>query len=138
MMKEFKEFALRGNVVDLAVGLVIGVAFGAIVNSFVNDVLMPVIGLVVGGTDFSNLFVLLRDGNPPGPYASVAAAEAAGAATLNYGIFINLLVNFVIVAFALFLVVRAMNRMRRQEPPPPAAPSEEVTLLTEIRDALKR
>lgn len=138
MLKEFKEFAMRVSVVDLAVGLVIGAAFGAIVNSFVNDVLMPVIGLVVGGTDFGNLFILLRDGTPPGPYASLAAAKAAGAATLNYGLFINFIVNFLIVAFALFLVVRAMNRLRRQEPPPPAAPSEEVTLLREIRDAVKR
>lgn len=138
MLKEFKEFAMRGNVVDMAVGIIIGLAFGAIVNSFVADVLMPVIGLFAGGTDFSNQFVLLKDGTPPGPYASLAAAKAAGAVTMGYGVLLNTIVNFLIVAFALFLLVKAMNATRKQTPPPPAAPSKEEVLLTEIRDLLAR
>ena len=138
MLKEFKEFAMRGNVVDMAVGIVIGVAFGAIVSSFVADVLMPVIGLVAGGADFSNQFVLLKDGTPPGPYASLEAAKAAGAVALGYGLLLNAIVNFLIVAFALFLVVKAMNAAKKQAPPPPAAPSKEEVLLTEIRDLLAR
>ncbi|HVT47158.1 MAG TPA: large conductance mechanosensitive channel protein MscL [Vicinamibacterales bacterium] len=141
MFKEFKEFAMRGNVVDMAVGIVIGVAFGAIVTSFVGDVLMPVIGLLTGGVDFSNKFILLRDGAATaGPYASLAAAKAAGAVTLAYGTFINTIVNFIIVAFALFLVVKAMNTVMKkaEAPAAPPAPTKEETLLTEIRDILAR
>jgi large conductance mechanosensitive channel len=126
----------------MAVGIVIGVAFGAVVNSFVGDVLMPVIGLLTGGVDFSNKFILLREGAAQaGPYASLAAAKAAGAVTLAYGTFINTIVNFIIVAFALFLVVKAMNAAARKPAAAPAAPpppSKEETLLTEIRDLLAR
>ena len=119
MLKEFKEFAMKGNVVDLAVGLVIGAAFGAIVNSFVTDIIMPIVGLATGGVDFSDRFVLLKEGATAGPYVTLAAAKAAGAVTLNFGAFINLIFNFVIVAFALFLVIKAMNSARRA---PEAAP----------------
>ena len=114
MLKEFKEFAMRGNVVDMAVGIIIGAAFGAIISSLVADVLMPPIGLLLGKVDFSNLYVLLTAGQTPGPYASLAAAQQAGAVTLNYGVFINRIIGFLIVAFALFLVIRAMNRMKRK------------------------
>jgi large conductance mechanosensitive channel len=139
MIKEFKEFALRGNVVDLAVGIIIGAAFTTIVNSLVNDIVMPPIGLLVGGVDFSNLFVVLRDGaKQPGPYASLAAAKAAGAVTLNIGVFLNNVLNFLIVSWVIFMLVRAMNRLRRTEPPPPAAPPRQEVLLEEIRDALRR
>ena len=138
MLKEFKEFAMRGNVVDMAVGIIIGAAFGAIVTSFVGDVMMPVIGLASGGTDFSNQYVLLKEGMPTGPYASVAAAKEAGAVIFAYGLLINTIVNFLIVAFALFLVIKAMNTVRKQAPPPPAPPTKEETLLTEIRDLLAR
>jgi len=133
MLKEFKEFAMRGNVVDLAVGLVIGAAFGKIISSLVDDILMPPLGLALGKVDFSNLFINLTGGD----YASLVAAKAAGAATVNYGVFINYIINFVIVSFAMFLVVRQMNRLRKTEPPPPATPSNEEKLLTQIRDLLK-
>jgi large conductance mechanosensitive channel len=112
MFKEFKEFAMKGNVLDMAVGIVIGAAFGGIVTSFVNDVLMPPLGRLLGHMDFSNLFISLNGQH----YDTIAAAKAAGAATLNYGLFVNAVVNFVIVAFAIFLLVRAVNRMRKQEP----------------------
>ncbi len=115
MLKEFREFAVRGNAVDLAVGLILGTAFGAIVASLVNDVVMPVIGLLLGDVDFSQMFIVLREGATAGPYATVDAAAAAGAVTLNYGIFINAIVYFVIVAFAIFLLVKGMNRMKRAE-----------------------
>lgn len=140
MFKEFKEFALKGNVVDLAVGVIIGAAFGAIVNSLVADVLMPIVGLVTGGIDFGQRFSILKDGTPPGPYASLEAAKAAGAATVNYGLFLNAIVNFTIVALVMFMVVKAMNSARRAEvpPPPPApAPTAEEKLLAEIRDLLR-
>ncbi|HUR35688.1 MAG TPA: large conductance mechanosensitive channel protein MscL [Vicinamibacterales bacterium] len=143
MFREFKQFAMQGNVVDLAVGVIIGAAFGAIVNSVVQDVVMPVFGVVTGGLDFSQRFALLRDGNPAGPYATLAAAKAAGASTMNYGLFLNAVVNFIIVATALFLVVKTMNRARRRDqpvpaaPPAPPAPSNEERLLTEIRDLLR-
>jgi large conductance mechanosensitive channel len=124
MLKEFKEFAMRGNVVDMAVGIVIGAAFGTIVKSFVSDVLMPPIGLAMGGVDFSNLFLVLKAGvEIAGPYASLTAAQEAGAVTVNYGAFINTIISFVIVAFALFLVIKAMNTMKREEPAAPAAPT---------------
>ena len=138
MIKEFKEFAMRGNVVDMAVGIIIGVAFGAIVTSFVGDVLMPVLGLAMGGADFSNKFILLKEGAVPGPYASLAAAKTAGAVTLAYGVLINAIVNFVIVAFALFLVIRGMNAMKKRQVEMSVPPSAEVVLLTEIRDLLAR
>jgi large conductance mechanosensitive channel len=121
MLKEFREFAMKGNVVDLAIGVVIGTAFGKIVDSLVKDILMPPIGRLLGGVDFTNLFITLSSG---GPYPSLKAAQDAGAATLNYGIFINAVINFLIVAFALFMAVKAMNRMRREEataPPPPTS-----------------
>ena len=141
MLKEFKEFAMRGNVVDMAVGIIIGAAFGAIVASFVGDVLMPVIGLGLGGADFSNQFILLRDGVVPGPYASLAAAKDAGAVTLAYGVLLNAVVNFLIVAFALFMIIKGMNSLKRKQetaPAAPPAPTKEETLLTEIRDLLAR
>ena len=135
MLKEFKEFALRGNVVDMAVGIVIGGAFGKIVSSFVADVLMPPLGLITGGADFSNLFVNLGDAQ----YETLAAAEEAGAPILRYGQFINTVIDFVIIAFAIFLVVKAMNNMKKKEEaaPPPEPPKEQV-LLEEIRDLLKK
>jgi len=141
MLKEFKDFAMRGNVVDMAVGIIIGAAFGAIVTSFVGDVLMPVIGLFLGGVDFSDKFLLLKDGATAGPYASLAAAKTAGAVTLAYGALLNTVVNFLIVAFALFMVIKGMNATRKKRaaaPAAPPAPSKEVTLLTEIRDLLAR
>jgi len=139
MFKEFRDFALKGNVLDLAIGVIIGAAFGAIVSSIVDDMFMPIIGLILSGLDFSNLFIVLNNpGNVPVP--SVAAAKAAGVATLNYGLFINAVVKFTIVAFVLFLVVKGVNRLRRQEakaPAAPPAPTTEEKLLTEIRDAIK-
>lgn len=141
MLKEFRDFALKGNVVDMAVGIVIGGAFGAIVASLVGDIIMPLVGLVTGGIDFSQRFIVLKEGAQAAPYASLAAAKTAGAVTLNIGMFLNLIVNFAIVAFALFLVVKMMNAAQRQkaaEPPPPAGPTKEETLLTEIRDLLQR
>jgi large conductance mechanosensitive channel len=124
MLKEFKEFAMRGNVVDMAVGIVIGAAFGTIVKSFVDDVLMPPIGLALGGVDFSNFFLVLKPGAAvAAPYASLAAAKQAGAVTINYGAFFNTLVSFVIVAFALFLVIKAMNTLKREQEAAPAAPT---------------
>jgi large conductance mechanosensitive channel len=120
MMKEFREFILRGNAVDLAIGVILGAAFGAVVNSLVNDVLMPPIGKVVGGVDFSSLFVVLGGGE----YPSLAAAKAAGAATINYGLFLNAIVNLLIIGSVLFVVVKAMNRLRREQPAPAPAPTE--------------
>ena len=143
MFKEFREFAVKGNVVDMAVGIIIGAAFGKIVDSLVKDVIMPPIGLILGNVDFANLFAVLKAGTAPGPYPTVEAAQKAGAITVNYGVFINNIISFVIVAFAVFLLVRAINRMRRTEEAknaaaPPPAPRDEVVLLTEIRDALKK
>lgn len=118
-MKEFKEFAMRGNMIDLAIGIIIGVAFTSIVNSLVNDIIMPPIGMLIGKVDFANLFLSL-DGTT---YASLDAAKAAGAATFNYGLFINSVINFLIVAFVVFLLVRAINRMARKPEPAPAEPT---------------
>jgi len=120
MWKEFREFALKGNAVDLAIGVIIGAAFGAIVTSLVSDIMMPPIGKALGGVDFSNLFLVLGDGT----YPSLKAAKEAGAATINYGAFINVVINFLIVAFVLFMVVKAMNRMKREAPAPTPAPTE--------------
>jgi large conductance mechanosensitive channel len=125
MLKEFREFAVKGNVVDMAVGIIIGAAFTSIVRSLVDDVIMPPIGLLLGDVDFANLFVLLSPGaDDPGPYATVAEAQAAGAVTINYGMFINNVVSFVIVAFVVFLLVRRINRLRREEQVAPQAPTE--------------
>src|SRR5512146_649249 len=123
MLKEFKEFAMRGNVMDMAVGIIIGAAFGSIVGTLVSDVIMPPIGLLLGNVDFSNLFAVLKEGTAPGPYATVAAAKAAGAVTLNYGLFLNTVVNFLIVAFAVFFLVRGMNSLKKKEAAPPAVPT---------------
>jgi large conductance mechanosensitive channel len=123
MWKEFKEFAMRGNVVDMAVGIIIGAAFGTIVKSLVSDIIMPPIGLLLGNVDFSNLFIVLKGGATPGPYAALADAQAAGAVTINYGAFINTIISFLIVAFAVFLLIRAMNRLKRKEDLAPAAPT---------------
>ncbi|MGB5489529.1 MAG: large conductance mechanosensitive channel protein MscL [Woeseiaceae bacterium] len=136
MLDEFKKFAMRGNVVDMAVGIIIGGAFGKIISSFVADVIMPPIGLLMGQVDFSQLFINLSDVS----YATLAAAKEAGAPTINYGMFLNTVLDFLIVAFAIFMVIRGMNKMKKQEeekPAEPAKPSEEVQLLTDIRDALK-
>jgi len=122
MLKEFRDFAMRGNVVDMAVGIIIGGAFGTIVKSMVSDVLMPPIGMLLGNVDFSNLFVAIKAGDPVGPYATLADAQAAGAVTINYGVFADNVVSFIIVAFAVFMLIRAMNRMQKKEeaaPPPP-------------------
>ena len=137
MFKEFKEFAMRGNVLDMAVGIIIGAAFGKIVSSFVKDVLMPPIGLLLGGVDFSNLFAVLGEGT----FATLAEAQEAGAATINYGLWIGTVIDFLIVAFAIFLVVRQMNKLKKQEEEKPAAPPEppkQELLLGEIRDLLKQ
>ena len=139
MLKEFKEFALKGNVLDLAVGVVIGAAFGKIVDSLVKDVIMPPIGLMMGGVDFSNMFAVLKQGATAGPYASVEIAQKAGAVTWNYGIFINTIISFVIVAFAIFMLVKAYNSAKKNEKiQQPPAPPEDVLLLREIRDSLKK
>ena len=124
MFKEFREFAMRGNVVDMAVGIIIGASFGGIISSLVADVIMPPIGLMLGDVDFSNLFLTLKEGaKAAGPYASLADAKAAGAVTVNIGVFINTIISFLIVAFAMFLVIRGMNRMKREAPVPTAAPT---------------
>ncbi len=115
MLREFKEFAIKGNMVDLAIGVIIGGAFGAVVNSLVNDLVMPLVGAVLGGTDFTNMFWVVADGATPGPYATLAAATEAGAATFNYGVFVNTVIDFLVIAWAIFLVVKAMNNIRKKE-----------------------
>ena len=133
IIQEFKEFAIKGNMVDLAVAVIIGGAFGKIVDSLVKDVVMPVVGLLLGGIDFRNLFITLGKGS----YATLAEAEKAGAAVLKYGAFLQTLVDFLIIAWIVFIAIKAINRMKREEPAPaPVAPPEEVVLLREIRDAL--
>lgn len=136
MLEEFKKFAIRGNVMDMAIGIIIGAAFGKIVTSFVNDILMPPLGLLLGDADFSDLFVTLS-----GPAAdTLAAAKEAGAVTLNYGAWLNTVVDFVIVAFAIFIVVKQINRLKEEkapEPPKPPEPTAEEKLLAEIRDLLR-
>jgi large conductance mechanosensitive channel len=138
MLQEFKEFAMRGNVMDMAVGIIIGGAFGKIVSSLVNDVIMPPIGLIMGGVDFSGLFVPLNGEE----YATLDAAKEAGAATLNYGMFVQTVIDFVILAFAIFMMVKWMNNLKKKEeaapPPPPPEPTKEEKLLTEIRDLLAK
>ncbi len=137
MLKEFKEFAMKGNVLDMAIGVIIGGAFGKIVSSLVSDVLMPPIGLLMGKVDFSSLFIDLSNTSP----ASLAAAKAAGAPTINYGVFLQSMFDFIIVAFVIFMLVKQVNRFKKEEPaappPPPPAPSNEEKLLAEIRDLLK-
>lgn len=136
MLKEFKAFAMRGNVMDMAIGIILGAAFGKIVSSFVGDVLMPPLGLLLGGMNFSNYFLPLAGG----AYPTLAAAKEAGAPTLNYGVFLQTVIDFVIVAFAIFLVVKAINSAKRKEeakPAAPPAPSAQEKLLSEIRDLLK-
>jgi large conductance mechanosensitive channel len=123
MLKEFKEFAMRGNVLDMAVGIIIGAAFGTIVTSLVGDVIMPPIGLLLGNVDFSNLFLVLRSGAAPGPYNSLADARAAGAVTINYGMFVNHIISFIIVAFSVFMIIRAVNKLKRREEAAPAVPT---------------
>ncbi len=124
MFKEFKEFVMRGNVVDMAVGIIIGAAFGTIIKSLVADVIMPPIGLALGKVDFANLFILLKDGKPAGPYLALAEAQKAGAVTINYGAFINTIISFVIIAFAVFLLIRSLNRLKKQEAPAEPATKE--------------
>jgi len=140
MLKEFKEFAMKGNFVDMAVGIVIGAAFGTIVKSFVDDIIMPVVGVLTGGVDFSNMFAVIKGGEGA-TFATLEAAKEAGAVTINYGLFINAMVTFVIVAFALFMVIKGMNAAKKAEeeaPAEPAEPSDEAKLLAEIRDALAK
>ena len=140
VLKEFRDFAVKGNMIDLAIGVIIGAAFGAIVSSIVDDIFMPLIGLVIGGIDFSNLFVVLS--NPDNvAVPSIAAAKAAGVSTLNVGLFINAVVKFTIIAFVLFMVVKGINSLKREAAKEPVqtspAPTKEEILLTEIRDALR-
>jgi len=124
MLKEFKEFAMRGNVIDMAVGIVIGAAFGTIVKSLVSDIIMPPIGLLLGNVDFANLFAVLKQSETlAGPYASLADAQAAGAVTINYGVFINTIISFIVIAFAIFMVIRNMNKLKKKEEAPPAEPT---------------
>ncbi len=140
MIEEFKKFIMKGNVVDMAVGIIIGAAFGTVVKSFVNDVIMPPVGLLMGGVDFSNLFWVIKEGSTAAPYATVDAAAEAGAVTINLGLFINNIISLLIVGFAVFLLVKAVNRMQEKkedEPAPPPEPSAEEKLLGEIRDLLK-
>jgi large conductance mechanosensitive channel len=125
MVKEFKEFIMRGNVLDLAVGVIIGGAFGTIVTSLVNDVIMPPIGLLLGSVDFRDLFLVLKEGSTAGPYASVAAAKGAGAVTLNYGAFINTIISFLIVGFSIFMVIKTANRLRAPAPAPAPPPTKD-------------
>lgn len=142
MLKEFKEFAMKGNFVDMAVGIVIGAAFSTIVKSFVDDVIMPVVGVLTGGVDFSNMFAVIENPTEGAVYATLDAAKEAGAVTINYGIFINAVVTFLIVAFVLFIVIKGMNKakaaMEEEEAAKPDEPSDEVKLLTEIRNSLAK
>ncbi len=147
MIKEFREFILRGNVLDLAVGIIIGAAFGNIVNSLVKDIIMPPIGFILGNVDFSNLYILLKDGAAQaGPYASLADAQAAGAVTINYGLFITLIINFIIVALAVFFLIKAVNRMSRlrrveeakaPEPPKPDPQEKLIATLDRLANVLE-
>jgi large conductance mechanosensitive channel len=134
MLKEFRDFAVKGNVVDMAVGIIIGAAFGRIVSSFVADILMPPLSMVMGKVDFTNWFVSLTGGD----YTTLAQAKTAGAVTLNYGAFLNSVIDFTIVAFAIFLLIKQINRLKKEAPPPPAEPPAQEKLLTEIRDLLAR
>ncbi len=134
MITEFKEFALKGNMMDMATGIIIGAAVSAVVGSLVNDILMPIISLFTGGIDFSNLFINLGEGD----FSSLAAAKEAGAAVFGYGAFIQAIINFLIIAFVIFLIIKAINNMKKKQEKAPAAPPEDVVLLREIRDSLKK
>ena len=134
MMQEFKDFALKGNMVDMAVGIVIGAAFGTIVGSLVEDILLPPIGLLMGGVDFSSIFTVLKEGSTDAPYASLAAAKSAGAITINWGNFLNTVISFLIIAASIFVVIKLLNKVRNQQE---EAPEPSVALLTEIRDLLR-
>ena len=123
MLKDFKEFAMRGNVVDIAVGIIIGAAFGTIVSSLVSDIIMPPIGLLLGKVDFTNLFVVLKEGTVPGPYNALTEAQVAGAVTLNYGLFINTIISFIIITVVVFLLIRNMNKLKRKEEVKPSKPT---------------
>ncbi len=140
MFKEFKEFAMKGSLVDMATGIIIGAAFGTVVKSLVDDVLMPPIGMLMGGVDFSNLFAVIKEGATAAPYASVEAAAEAGAVTINYGVFINNIISFLVVALAIFFVIKAVNKAKREEEQEeaPAEPPATEVLLGEIRDLLKK
>lgn len=139
MLKDFKNFAMKGNVVDLAVGVIIGASFGAIVKSLVDDIIMPPIGFILGSVDFSNLFIVIKDGAKiASPYTTLAEANAAGAVLIKYGVFVNTIVSFLIVAFAVFVLVNQIHKLKKKENATPAIPSEEVKLLSEIRDLLKK
>lgn len=141
MLKEFKNFAIKGNVVDLAVGVIIGAAFGAIVKSLVDDIIMPPIGFLLGNVDFSNLFIVIKEGaKAPGPYMTLADANAAGAVLVKYGAFANTVVSFLIVSFSVFLMISQLQKLQKKEEAaaPAAAPSDEVKILSEIRDLLKK
>ena len=124
MLKEFKEFAMKGNVIDMAVGIIIGAAFGTIIKSLVDDILMPPIGLLLGNVDFSNIFIVIKEGKVAGPYASIAAAKTAGAVTVNPGVFINTIISFLIVAFSVFLVIKNVNRVKKEPPAPDPSTKE--------------
>jgi large conductance mechanosensitive channel len=137
MFKEFKEFAMKGNVVDLAVGIIIGSAFGTIVKSLVEDIIMPPIGFLLGNVDFTNLFLVIKEGATPGPYLSLAEANKAGAVMIKYGMFANTVVSFIIVAFSVFLLIKQLNRFKKADVVA-AGPTAEVQVLTEIRDLLKK
>ncbi len=138
MIEEFKKFILRGNVMDMAVGIVIGAAFGTIITSLVADLVMPPIGLLMGGVDFSNIFTVLKEGSSPAPYATLEAAKEAGAVTMNWGLFLNTLISFLIIAFAIFMIIKAVNKMQKAAEEEEAAPEAQEVLLTEIRDLLKK
>ena len=140
MLDEFKKFVMRGNVIDMAVGIVIGAAFGTIIKSLVADIIMPPIGMLLGNVDFTDLFVVIKEGATAGPYSTLEAAKEAGAITINWGMFFNTVISFVIIALAIFLLIRAINKLDKKEaeaPPAPAEPSAEEKLLTDIRDLLK-
>jgi len=138
MLKEFKEFAIRGNVVDMAVGIIIGAAFGTIVTSLVNDIIMPPIGVLLGNVDFTNIFTVISHGTVPGPYETLQAAKDVGAVTINWGKFLNTIISFIIVSLAVFVLIKNINRLKKkEEEKPPAEPPADIKLLTEIRDLLK-
>lgn len=140
-MQEFKEFAVKGNVIDMAVGIIIGGAFGTIATTLVSEVIMPPIGILLGGVDLSNLFLTLKDGATAGPYASLAAAKDAGAVTMNIGTFLNSVISFLIVAMVVFILIKQINKLKREEPTKeeaPAEPAEDILLLREIRDNLQK
>lgn len=140
MLKEFKDFAVKGNVVDMAVGVIIGGAFGTIVKSLVDDVIMPPLGALLGNMDFSDLFIVVKEGKTiAGPYETLTQATQAGAVLLKYGSFLNTVISFLIVSFSIFLVIRQLNKLKKEAPAAaPAGPTDEVKLLSEIRDLLKK